>query len=113
MKKIDHHTAFCPTCHQEHDLNSRKEADSAVKEWRGPGVIALEACKEINPVNPQAAAETVMEMWELITEALPIIDTEANQRETSMYKGKGPYFREMRDLAERFEALISKATTRS
>lgn len=72
-------------------------------------VAAWNACVEINPDNPQAAAEAMPEIFRLICHAQAFIEEEAEMRE---YSGLEPYIRSARDLADRIEAVIRKATAR-
>lgn len=76
---------------------------------------ALKACKEIEPENPIDVAEKLPDIWQLLKDALPIIEDEANRRDASMQRhGENqcvqPYWREMRELADRIEAIIFQTT---
>ena len=73
---------------------------------------ALKACRQINPENPIAAAQAISELWRLINDAHPAIEDEAERREQAFFGQIEPYWREMRELVNRIEALISKATAR-
>lgn len=76
---------------------------------------ACNAAQEINPSNQIAAAEAMPEIWQLLNAALPIIEAEADRRDdVGQYASavEGSYWREMRELADRIEALIRKATAR-
>jgi len=84
----------------------------------GVGMTIEEATQAINAENPDAVIETIPEMWQLLNDALPIIEAEADQRDGAMRGPSAqndecePYWTEMRDLADRIEALIFKATAR-
>src|SRR5262245_32217718 len=72
---------------------------------------AWNACAEINPENPIAAAEAMPEIWRALNDALPIIEAEADQRDDAGQYEKsceGSYWREMRDLAERIDVILLK-----
>jgi len=81
--------------------------------WSGDELAAaceaLKACRKINPENPIAAAQAISELWQLINDATPAIEAEAERREQAFFGQIEPYWTEMRDLAERIEALILKA----
>lgn len=82
---------------------------------------AVNAAREINLENPLAAAEAMPEIWRLINDAFPIIEEEAERREfakpSAEYLAQSSdqekeYHGEMRELADRIEALITKAMIR-
>lgn len=77
-------------------------------------ITAVNALKAIHPTNPIAAAEAIPEIWRLLNEVYIPVVAEAEGREEAMVDGNaGPYFSEMRDLANRIEAVIRKATQKA
>jgi hypothetical protein len=71
------------------------------------------ACRAINPEAPHRAAEALLEMWQALNDALPLVEEEAERRAEGMQgRKKGPYWNEMRELTDQIERVVRKATAK-
>lgn len=68
---------------------------------------ALKACKKID-ADPLAIAKMIPAIWQLLQDALPIIEDEADRRDAAQARDEydETYYSEMRELVDRLGSII-------